>query len=207
MRKVRFNQFPELESLDLNELVERLREEPERRDAAFLYFEAIACSIACFGEPGARSLLGLFQQYEGDIDRQHAILVGLSFADPTSELSAFFTERLSSPHPPVIMAAIDGLRRHGAAAVANQVIGLFAHPSALVRAAAVRFTAEVVGSRARSMIEQAASDPDPIVRAQAVDAIDDHAMVELMRIVRRLAEDSDAHVRQAARTALDHHEG
>jgi hypothetical protein len=156
--------FPELDDLNLEQLIERFEGvPPEGVDESF-FFEEVAVKIREQGEPGLDYLI---QHYDGsDPDRKQGILLGIVYFDTDDRrVKEIVLGALHEQDPFILQAAIDGLTILRDAGALDHVLPFLHHPVPYVRGKVVRYMSRLHVEKAIPILINFATDPDYIVRA------------------------------------------
>jgi hypothetical protein len=131
-----------------------------------------------------------------------ATFLALTMPPPVdrSDVRSLFESHLLDTDGGVVAYVIDGLAALGMTEHAARVSSMRHDARPLVRAAVLRFEAQIRGQKAVLELIQALSDSDPIVRQEAVDQLDELEAAQAVADVLELAADPDPHVRQAVET-------
>jgi HEAT repeats len=140
----------------------------------------------------------------GTADAAHlrATFLALTMPPPIdrSDVRSLLESHLSDKDGGVVAYVIDGLAALGNEERRASVSNLSQDSRPLVRAAVLRYEAQVRGKEAVPQLIQALSDSDPIVREEAVDQLDELDVMEALPNVLELAADPHPHVREAVET-------
>jgi HEAT repeat protein len=186
--------YPELDHLDLEELMQRWHGEAIAPDDAIAYYDELAFLI-CKRESGIAALTKEISS--SDLPRLSAILHHLPLHPAIQMLDYLHDDR-----PLIVARAIDRLQAEGAD-VLEQVLSLKSHPSAWVRGAVLRFVSKQAPQSAPSLLIEALRDPDYLVRMNAVDELDELPYVEAVPYLQPLVSDPHDDVREAAVSAIE----
>ncbi|MBD2185882.1 HEAT repeat domain-containing protein [Planktothrix sp. FACHB-1355] len=194
--------YPELDRLNLEELIDRFRQNPpEGEEYAVVYYQELASIIAVKGKAGIDFLLR--QTKETYPPRWQAILFALSQSplDYPSVRNLLFSY-LENEQPMIVAEAIDSLCRIEEKDAVDRVLTLFKHPSPYVRGSVLRYITRLYPDKALPLLIEAFKDQDFIVRENAADEVGELGAVEAIPYLRRILEDVNPDVRQAAQTAI-----
>jgi HEAT repeat protein len=188
--------YPELDHLDLDELMQRWRGAAiTEDDNAIAYYDELAFLI-CKSKSGVESLIR--EILSSDLPRLSAILNHLP--PNLSEIQTL--EYLRDDRPLIVARAIDRFQAEGAD-VLEEVLSLKSHPSALVRSSVLRFVSKQAPQTAPRLLIDALQDPDYLVRMSAVDELDELPYVEAIPYIQPLLSDSHHYVRETAVYAIE----
>ena len=195
--------YPELDRLNLEELVQHFRMPPsEGEDYAIAYYQEVAHLIRQKGEAGITFL-------QQEINRANtAQLQAILFALTETRLNDLALRNLlfsylKDDRAIIVMEAIDALSRQGEKDAIYSVLALREHPSPYVRSSVLRFMRRLYPDRAFPLLIKALKDPDFIVRENAADELGELDVVEAISDLHPLIEDPHPDVRQAAQTAIE----
>ncbi len=194
--------YPELDNLDLDELIARFHGPPLDGEAyARAYYDEVAVRIGQQGAAGQDFLLGEIKR--ADADRLGAIFLAFTFVQPEpASVQDILVSHLHDSRPWVVARAVDALWLLGKKDAMDAVLALREHASPYVRASVLEFLSHLDPEAALPALLAALHDPDYIVRARAVDALDDMGAVEALPALQPLLADPHPHVRQATEGAL-----
>jgi HEAT repeat protein len=185
--------YPELDHLDLDELMQRWHGVPIAGDDAIAYYDELAYKIC--DQSGTDFLMQEVAQ--ADTPRLAAILAH-SPAHPQLQSIAY----LQDDRPLIVARAIDRLQAERAD-VLEKVLSLKSHPSALVRSSVLRFVSKQAPQSAPPLLIDALQDPDYLVRMSAVDQLDELPYVKAIPYIQPLVSDPHHYVREAAVSAIE----
>ncbi len=194
--------YPELENLNVEELLALFWQSPLEEEDPFLYYSEVANTIARKYKEG---IILLSEQIEkADTPR----LIGIIFAltqEPqnNSNLHNLLCGYLNDERPMVVAETIDALRRLEEKDSINKILTLQNHPSPYVRGSVLRYVARLYPEKAMSLLIQALNDTDFLVRENAADELGELGVVTVIPLLHPLLTDSSQDVREAAQTAIE----
>lgn len=195
--------YPELDHLNLEELIARFQDSPlGGEEYASVYYSEVALLIRQKGEAGIAFLWG--EMNCADTERLRAILFALTESPVKNQaLLDHLVSYLQDERPLIVAEAIDSLCRLGAKDTVEQVLALLQHRSPYVRGSVLRFMRCLHPNKALPLLIEALKDPDFIVRENAADELGELYQVEAIPYLRPLLADSHSDVREAAQTAIE----
>lgn len=200
--------------LSFDELVARMRREPDEPDVAAdpelaaTYYMDVGFALGDLGEQGLSWLLAEAPRVEGDERRLRGVLAGLGRREmPKDQAQAarvVFRHHLSDARPLIVMAAIDGLGMLQDTEAMNVVLALRANPSEWVRGAVLTYMQSCAPAQAVPMALDALGDVHFMVRETAIDTLDELGVAgQYLDRIRPLLHDEHPHVRSAAEWAIE----
>jgi hypothetical protein len=194
--------YPELDGIDFESLVNRFEGPPiDGEEYAQAYYDDVAVKIReVGGDQGVEYLLS--RAGTADAAHRRATFLALTMPPPVdrSDVRSLLESHLPDADGGVVAYAIDGLAALGMVENAARVSNMHQDARPLVRAAVLRYEAQVRGQQSVPELIKALADSDPIVRQEAVDQLDGLEATEAVPNVLELAADPDPHVRQAVET-------
>lgn len=199
--------YPELDHLNLEELMKRFQLPAPENEDAVLFYQEVSYLIATQGEMGIKFLWNEIDK--ANTAQLQAILFALTetplkhpFSQP--ELLKLLVNYLHDERPLIVMEAIDGLSKLGVIDNLKTVLALREHPSPYVRSSVLRFMRSLHPEKALPLLIESLKDPDYIVRESAADELGELEAVEAIPFLKSLMEkDNHPDVREAAQTSLD----
>ncbi|OUL36181.1 hypothetical protein BV372_08210 [Nostoc sp. T09] len=199
--------YPELDNLNLEDLVQRFHLPPPEGEDAGTYYQEIAHLIKSHGQAGKDLLIKEIQN--ANTPQLQAILFALTetplahpFAEP--DLFRLVVSYLKDERPLIVMEAIDGLSRLGCIGPKKDILELLEHPSPYVRSSVLRFMRRLYPEEAFPLLIEKIYDPDYIVRESAADELGELDDIQAIPYLQQLViNDEHPDVRQAAKTSIN----
>jgi hypothetical protein len=199
--------YPELDHLNLEQLIKRFQLPAPENEDAVLFYQEVSHLIATQGETGIKFL---WQQIDkANTAQLQAILFALTakpiehpFSQP--ELLKLLVNYLNDERPLIVMEAIDSLSRLGVIGNLKPVLALLEHSSPYVRSSVLRFMRRLYPEKALPVLIESLKDPDYIVRESAADELGELDTVEAIPFLNSLMKnDPYPDVREAAQSSID----
>ena len=208
--------YPELDNLNLAQLIERFAGPPlDGPEYGTAFYQEVASLIRQHDPAGLDFLLRELPKRGEDTERLRGILLGLRFPPSESlDQRALLRPYLRDERPLVVADAVDGLAQAGVAEAVEEVLPLREHPSPYVRASVLRAVGQLPLQRAWPVLREALHDSDSLVRETALDelatavlgAVEGHKaqtaiIEEATEAIKAMLEDEDPGVRDVAQDA------
>ncbi|NET65118.1 MAG: HEAT repeat domain-containing protein [Moorea sp. SIO1G6] len=164
--------YPELNNLNLSQLIERFQKQPLEGEDASIYYSEIALLISQQGEQGFEYLYESINS--ADQERLRGIIVALTESQTkTEKLRKLLIRYLDDQRPMIVAEAIDGLSKLEEKHAIDHVLVMLDHSSPYVRGSVLRFLARLYPEQALPQLLDKLKDPHFIVRENAVDELDE----------------------------------
>jgi HEAT repeat protein len=206
--------YPELDNLDLQNLIERFYSSHPTEDK-YIYFQEVAYRIRQKGEKGNAFLLAtLLEGIVVDEELLLALMVALNFqpakkygilqlndgdqAIYINELIAY----LQSIFPSIVGEAVKGIWLYKVKEARDKILALQKHPSEDVRSHVLRYLMRIHPNKALPILLEFLGDPASDVRETAADELGSLGHAEAIPHLRPLLSDPVVSVQEAAENAI-----
>jgi hypothetical protein len=204
--------YPELEKLNLEELITRFYTPHGHEDGFAYYYDEVAERIRERGQSGYRFLVKALKTVnEDDEERLHALLVALlpSKGEPLSRhykrwLIDRFRFYLDDKRHHILDVALVGLYLLGVKSEIDRILSFRDHPFVFVRRSVIRYIGEFNPERAMPILINALKDEHEFVRSEAADRLGLLGKGEAIPHLQLLLNDSDPQVQESAQNAIEY---
>jgi HEAT repeat protein len=195
--------YPELDGLDINELIEKWNSQSIIPEESELYYQEIAYLIREQGDVG-NQFLANFLLDKRNLEDENRIQAALRFPplSKDKDINDFLLQCLSDQRPQIIFLAIDALCYIQDLSVLERILSFRGHSDPHVRGSVLRYLRELYPDTAYSFLIDSLQDSHYIVRDTAIDELDELQDIRAIPYIEPLVNDAHPYVRQAAQTAL-----
>jgi hypothetical protein len=200
--KINMSVYPELDKLNLPELIACFQKNVPEDESDSIYFDEVALLIRQQSKAGIDFL---FRELErANLDQLRGIILALTFPPPVEHPSVrgILLSYLHDRRPLIVADAVDGLSFLGATDTADAILPLRTHPDPYIRGSVLRFISRLFPKEAPPILLEALEDPHYIVKENAIDKLDDLGAIEAIPYIRPFLSDPHPDVVQAAQTAI-----